>query len=155
MLARMIKQLFETHLPVRNLEAAMAFYDRLPGFSLGHLEPQRRIAFYFIGGWNNTMLGLWEKPEDEVRPLHVAFQIEQADVEAAMAKLHENGVQPLDFFGQPSDDPTVFLWMPAVGIYFNDVDGHLLELIATLPGEPDAAKGLRAYSEWKNAHETV
>ena len=39
----------------------------------------------------------------------------------------------------------VFAWMPAVSIYFDDPDGHLLELIAMLPGEAQPEGGIVAW----------
>ena len=39
-------------------------------------------------------------------------------------------------------------WMPAAGVYFRDPDGHLLELIAMLDGEPRPERGIVTWSEW-------
>jgi len=144
----MIKRVFETHINVLDLDRAMAFYASLPDFELGYLDKDRRIAFYFIGGWNNSMLGVWEKPAAQVQPLHLAFEIERDDLAGAIEALKERGIQTLDFFQQPSDVPTVFAWMPAAGIYFKDPDGHLLELIARLPGTPQPERGLTTLEDW-------
>ncbi len=145
----MITGLFETHLNVRDLDRSMAFYSALPDFTLGMFDAARRIAFYFIGGWNHTMLGLWEKPADEVAPQHLAFEIPLDAMADAISDLKSKGIQPLDFFQQPSDEPTVFAWMPAVGIYFHDPDGHLLEYIARLEGEPQPERGLLTLAQWR------
>ena len=145
----MIKGLFETHINVRDLERAMAFYASLPEMTLGYLDEGRRIAFYFIGGWNQTMLGLWEKPKAEVISQHLAFRIALEDMPAAIADLQAKGIQPLDFFQQPTDRPTVFAWMPAAAVYFHDPDGHLLEYIAPMEGPPQPARGLMTLEEWK------
>lgn len=144
----MIKQLFETHISVIDLERAMAFYDRLPDFQRAHVEPGRRIAFYFIGGWCNTMLGVWEKPADQVHPLHLAFEVALEDLDAAIEMLKALAIQPLDFYQQPSEKPTVFAWAPAAGIYFKDPDGNLLEFIAKLPGKPQPGRGLCTLEDW-------
>lgn len=149
----MIKGLFETHLNVRDLERSMAFYGALPNFQLGMFEPGRRIAFYFIGGWNHTMLGLWEKPEAEVSPQHLAFEIALESMAPAIEDLKERGIAPLDFFQQPSEELTVFAWMPAAGIYFHDPDGHLLEYIARLEGEPQPERGLLTLTQWREARD--
>jgi lactoylglutathione lyase len=46
------------------------------------------------------------------------------------------GVEPLDFHGQPTNEPSVIGWMPAASVFFNDPDGHLLEYLAMPPHEP-------------------
>ncbi len=42
----------------------------------------------------------------------------------------------------------VFAWMPAIAIYFNDPDGHVLEFIAILDGEEKPELGVISYEEW-------
>ena len=68
---------------------------------------------------------------------------------ARAADLKAKGVQPLDFFQQPIDQPTVFAWMPAAAVYFHDPDGHLLEYIAPMEGPPQPERGLMTLEEWK------
>jgi hypothetical protein len=46
---------------------------------------------------------------------------------------HAQGVAVKNFFDEPTDVFSVFRWMPAASIYFDDPDGHLLELLARLP----------------------
>jgi len=53
-----------------------------------------------------------------------------------------------NFFDQVTDEPSVFGWIPAASIYFNDVDGHLLELIAKLDAIPAPDVGVISLSEW-------
>jgi len=43
----------------------------------------------------------------------------------------------------------VFAWMPAVAIYFEDPDGHELEFIAVLDGEPRPELGVISYHDWE------
>jgi hypothetical protein len=43
-------------------------------------------------------------------------------------------------------------WMPAAAVYFRDPDGHLLELLAMLDDEPDAAAGIVGWSDWSASH---
>jgi catechol 2,3-dioxygenase-like lactoylglutathione lyase family enzyme len=144
----MIKRLYETHINVLDLDRAMAFYSRLPDFEVGHVDWERRIAFYFIGGWGCSMLGVWEKPAAEVLPMHLAFEVALEDLPGSIAHLKALGIQPLDFQQAPGDAPVVFSWMPAAGIYFKDPDGHLLEFIAMLPGAPQPARGLTTLEDW-------
>ncbi len=63
---------------------------------------------------------------------------------------HEaRGIQPLAFFGQPTNEPWVIGWMPAATLYFRDPDGHMLEYLTMLdePARPDA--GIVPWSEWR------
>ena len=144
----MIRGLFESHLPVRDLERSIAFYTDVVGLSLGMKEEGRRIAFCFAGGWGHTMVGLWEKPADAIVQQHIAFEVALDDLTAAIENLNRARVQPLDFFHQVTDVPTVLAWMPAVSIYFKDPDDHLLEFIAKLPGDPQPERGLVPWDEW-------
>ena len=38
-------------------------------------------------------------------------------------------------------------WMPAAAVYFRDPDGHLLEYLAMLDGEPDPERGIVTWSQ--------
>ncbi len=77
----MIQKLFEAHLNVRHLERSMEFYGGLPGLKLGYIESVRRVAFYWVGGHNFSMLGLWEKPSDEITSSHIAFEVSSSEIE--------------------------------------------------------------------------
>ena len=48
-------------------------------------------------------------------------------------------------------EPIVLAWMPAAAVYFLDPDGHLLEYIAMLEGEPRPDKGLVEWRAWQEA----
>ncbi|MBI2425830.1 MAG: VOC family protein [Candidatus Hydrogenedentes bacterium] len=145
----MTPRLFEAHIDVSNLEESMHFYGQLPGLELGMKEEGRRIAFYFIGGWNASMLGLWEKPADQVRPQHFAIELDRPGLDAAIADLHTKGIPTKNFAGEETGAPFVFGWMPAAAIYFADPDGHLLEYIAPLPGPPRPEAGILSWPEWQ------
>ena len=49
------------------------------------------------------------------------------------ARLRAAHAAPLDFQGEPTEEPVVLAWMPAASLYFHDPDGNLLELWAMLP----------------------
>jgi catechol 2,3-dioxygenase-like lactoylglutathione lyase family enzyme len=138
---------------VANLDRSVKFYTDVVGLTLGRLEDERRIAFLFAGGWNHTMVGLWEKPEERIPPQHIAFEVARANLAKSIERLKRMGVQPMNFFEEATDVPTVLAWMPAVSIYFRDPDGHLLEFIAKLPGKPHPEKGLVAWNKWMQAPE--
>ena len=70
----MIKGLYETHINVSNLENAIDFYKNVMGLHHCHTEKERRVAFFWIGQPKEYMLGLWEKPFDELEKRHFAFR---------------------------------------------------------------------------------
>jgi lactoylglutathione lyase len=66
--------------------------------------------------------------------------------------LRSAGITPLDFDGQPTDQPVVLAWMPAASVFFHDPDGHLLEYIAMLPDAPYPEQGIVPWREWELTH---
>jgi lactoylglutathione lyase len=146
----MIGGLFETHLNVSDLERSIAFYRDVLGLAVGRVEPERRAAFLWIGAAGEAMLGLWEKPAEQVVPQHFAFRATPDDVrDRAAAWLAERGLEGHNFLNDGTRRPMVFGWMPALSIYFDDPDGHLLELIAMLPDPPDAEVGVVSWEKWQ------
>lgn len=135
-----VQGLFETHLTVADLPRSMAFYEDVVGLPLAAELPERGAAFHWIGGPGAGLLGLWSIGSAPMNmQLHVAFAMAIGDVLAAPERLASKGVEPLSFFGEPADEPSVIGWMPAAAVYFRDPDGHLLEFLAMLdaPAHPD------------------
>lgn len=147
-----IKKVFETHIPVADLERAMNFYESVLGLQLGMLDSDRRIAFYWVGGENHSMLGLWEKGDVSFVRQHFAFEIAEADIPAAMELLGKHNITGYNFLQDGTNDPMVFAWMPALAIYFKDPDGNELEFIAPLEGKPDPRAGILSLEKWKQAN---
>jgi len=146
----MIAGLFETHLNVADLERSIAFYRDVLGLELAHREPERRVAFLWMGGRGQSMLGLWEKPREQVVPQHFAFRASVDDVLGrSVAWLAERNLDCHNFLNDGSRRPMVFAWMPAIAIYFHDPDGHELELIAMLSGKPRPEAGVVSWEEWQ------
>jgi len=148
-----VDRLFEAHLTVANLDAAVAFYRDRVGLELAHVVPARQAAFFWVGSRGTTMLGLWAAGSaPQKTTTHIAFAATRDDVIAAPRTLRLAGITPLDFDEHPTDEPVVLAWMPAVSIYFHDPDGHLLEYIAMLAeaARPDA--GIVKWNEWNIRH---
>jgi len=152
MTAVAVDRLFEAHLIVADLDASIAFYrDRLR-LELAHVEPARRAAFFWIGARGHSMLGLWQGGAGPQKTTtHIAFATTAEEVLRAPQRLQSVGIVALDFNGRPTDEPIVLSWMPAAAVYFLDPDGHLLEYIAMLEGEPRSDQGL---VEWRAWHES-
>ena len=145
----MIKGLYETHLFVENLERSIDFYKNILGLQQCYFEAQRRAAFFWIGKPKEAMLGLWEKPKDEIDKRHFAFRCDVEDVlNHSVEFLKQHNLNPYNFLKDGKEIPMVFAWMPAVAIYFNDPDGHALEFIAILDGKPRPELGVIDYEEW-------
>ena len=144
-----VEGLFEAHLTVADLERSIAFYRDRVGLELAHVTPARQAAFFWIGSRGRGMLGLWAAGSNPQKTtLHVAFATAIGQVLAAPLTLQSAGIVALDFDGQPTREPVVLAWMPAVSIYFKDPDGHLLEYIAMLAEEPRPEEGVVAWHQW-------
>jgi lactoylglutathione lyase len=145
-----ILDLFEAHLPVSDLDRSIAFYrDRL-ALPLAHVVAERQAAFFWIGSPGRAMLGLWGAGRGPQHvTLHVAFRVSVAGVLDGAAALEREGITPLGFDAEPTREPVVLAWMPAVAIFFRDPDGHLLEYLAMLPGEPRPDLGVMSWSQWQ------
>ncbi|HEY7293179.1 MAG TPA: VOC family protein [Vicinamibacterales bacterium] len=142
--------LFEAHIEVANLDTSIAFYRDVLGFELAYVTPGRRAAFFWIGSRGRSMLGVWAAGSAPQRIVsHVAFAATVDDVLASPRTLRAAGVAPLDFDGQPTEEPVVLCWMPAASIYFRDPDGHLLEYLAMLDAVPEPERGVVSWSAWQ------
>jgi lactoylglutathione lyase len=151
-----IRDLFESHLMVRDLERSMAFFGDTLGLPLARVFPERRVAFYWIGRPGKSMLGLWEVGTGPQQlSLHLAFRTDLPDLLAAPARLRAAGVTPLDFSGNPTEEAVVLAWMPAASLYFRDPDGNLLEFLAMLPEAPQPELGIVGWSRWAERHSST
>ncbi|GGI56253.1 VOC family protein [Winogradskyella haliclonae] len=147
----MIKGLYETHLFVENLERSIDFYKNTLGLKQCRFSQERKIAFFWIGEDKQFMLGLWEKPKEEIDIRHFAFECEPDWVlNESVNYLKARNIKSWNFLNDNKDVPMVFVWMPAISIYFNDPDGHELEFIGILEGEtkPDSERRVVTYEEW-------
>jgi len=139
-----IRGLFETHLTVRDLDRSIVFYRDVVGLVLAHRVPQRNAAFLWIGAAGRAMLGLWSIGTAPLsQRLHFSLEVALDDLLAAPARLRSAGVTPRD-----GDEPVVIGWMPAASVFFDDPDGHTVELISMLPHEPRPDAGWMPYSRW-------
>jgi len=94
------------------------------------------------------MLGLWSIGSTPIgMRLHIAFDMVLADVLAARQLLRTQRIQPLSFFDEPADEPSVIGWMPAAALYFRDPDGQMLEYLAMLEGPPRPELGIVPWSQ--------
>jgi lactoylglutathione lyase len=148
-----IGKVFETHLTVIDLQRSMTFYAQTLGLELAKVFWDRGVAFFWVGGRGNSMLGLWQVGASPQRlSLHVAFRVDLHDLLDAPARLRAAHVVPLNFDGDPTEEPFVLAWMPAASLYFRDLDGNLLEFLSMLPDDPQPELGVIRWSCWKQKH---
>ncbi|MBB3595376.1 lactoylglutathione lyase [Rhizobium sp. BK529] len=145
-----IQGIYETHLTVTDLKTSIPFYRDILGLELAAEFPERRIAFFWVNGKRNAMLGLWETGTAPLKMrLHMAFRLSQEEMMRAPALLIDKGLKPHGFHGELITEPIVIGWVPALSLYFNDPDGHSIEFLSVLGDEPDSAFGMRSYTEWR------
>jgi catechol 2,3-dioxygenase-like lactoylglutathione lyase family enzyme len=97
------------------------------------------------------MLGLWEKPKEEIDLRHFAFECDpEWVINESINFLKSHDLNYWNFLQENNEKPMVFCWMPAVSIYFNDPDGHYLEFIGILPGKTkeNDEKRVVTYEQW-------
>jgi len=144
-----IQGLFETHLTTTDLARSVRFYRDVVGLRLAHTAHARSAVFFWIGPGRDAMLGLWSTGSGPQRlQLHAAFRVSLDEVLSAPQQLAAAGVTPLDFDGNPANEPVVVAWMPAASVFFRDPDGHLLEFLAMLPDEPQPERGVVPWTAW-------
>lgn len=147
----MIKGLYETHLFVENLERSIDFYANKMELKQCRFDKERRIAFFWIGEDKKAMLGLWEKPKEEIDIRHYAFECDPDWIQNESENfLKSQNITYWNFLNDGTKGPMVFVWMPAISIYFNDPDGHELEFIGVLEGKTksNTEKRVVTYKEW-------
>ena len=146
-----ISGLFETHIKVRNLERAMKFYEEVIGLEIGTFEPDRRLAIYWIIK-GQSMLGLWEIPENRWFKNHFAFSTNLENMRSIRETLEQHGLQWRNFLDDDSGSLHAFGWMPAISVYFQDPDGNSLEILAMLPDDPKPELGVIPWEQWEALH---
>ena len=119
-----IRGVYEVAIRVKDLAKAEPFYREVLDLEVGIRDEQRNWLFLRAGGDAGMVVLQEDKGEWPLQ--HFAFTIEEADIERAAAMLRERGVEV--------EGPVFHEWMAATSLYFEDPDGHALELCAVRTG---------------------
>lgn len=161
--------LYEAILPVTDLGRSIDFYveklgfevtaeDRLPPGTvrISRADDGSGAFLLFSDGDVRWGLGLFQVDTVVHRSAgeyHISFRVAEADVEGMLPYLRERGIEPVyppaAPLQGPVEEPIVHGWMPAAAVFFEDPDGHLLELIADLSDPPRPDFQWRPLSEWR------
>jgi len=115
-----IRGLYEVAIPVRQLQRAETFYRDVLGLAVGLRDERRRWLFLRAGGAAGMVV--LQEHDSEFPSYHFAFTVDESDLERAATVLRECGV--------PTRGPISHGWIPGTSLYFEDLDGHELELFA-------------------------
>ncbi|MBO1578516.1 VOC family protein [Bacillus sp. XF8] len=126
----MIKGLYEAHLPVRNLDISIPFYELL-GLKL--YKKDETTAFLWIVE-EQSWLGLWEG-EEYTTPYHpslrhIAFQVDFHLLRTSVQWLQERNIQPVPFDDRNTFEPFVRPNQGNASVYFKDPDHNSIEFIS-------------------------
>jgi catechol-2,3-dioxygenase len=115
-----IRGIFEVAIKVKDLPRAEAFYRDVLGLQDGIRDERRNWLFMWAGGEAGMIVLQEDKGEWPAQ--HFAFAIEAADLDAAAKTLTDRGITV--------KGPVYHQWMSGASLYFDDPDGHNLELFA-------------------------
>ena len=119
-----ITGVYEVAIRVKELAKAEPFYREVLGLEIGLREDSRNWLFLRAGGQAGMVVLQEDKGDWPTQ--HFAFTVDEAEIERAAAELRDRGVAV--------NGPVFHEWMPAKSIYFEDPDGHALELCAPVNG---------------------
>jgi len=115
-----IKGLYEVAIRVKDLARAEAFYKEVLGLKEGLRDERRNWLFLYAGG--DAGMVVLQEDKGEWPTQHFAFIVNEPDIGQATEMLRKKGVSV--------SEPVYHEWMKSVSVYFDDPDGHALELLA-------------------------
>ena len=108
--------------------ATATFLGRVLG-----IEPPRRLGIFTVLQVGPTSLD-YLPAEGAVSPRHFAFKVSEAEFDAIFARIREGDIP---YWADPSHTQpgAINRWNDGRGVYFNDPDGHVMEVITRSYGE--------------------
>jgi len=147
----MIKGLYEAHLPVKNLDKSMAFYEKL-GLKMAWRDEE--TAFFWLEE-GKSWLGLWEGNEYQTlyHPSlrHIAFRVSYEDLKESLKWLDSIDVEGVPFGSRESIKPFIRPNQGNASVYFNDPDGNSLELMCyvEIPNNLKHIEEKLSFEDWE------
>src|SRR3954453_20180725 len=108
--------LYETHLPVRDIETSRRFYQEVVGLAFAYRDPGRDMVFLWVGPHRRSMLGLWGPDTaygGHPHKHHLAFAVSLPELLPAGGRLNGLGILTRNFSGDGTTEPSVIGWMPS------------------------------------------
>jgi lactoylglutathione lyase len=115
-----ITGVYEVAIRVKNLVRAESFYKDVLGLEEGLRDERRNWLFLRAGG--DAGMVVLQEDSGNWPSQHFAFAVKESDIKQAAAMLKEKGVSV--------SEPVYHDWMKCTSVYFDDPDGHSLELLA-------------------------
>ncbi len=115
-----ITGLYEIAIRVKDLARAESFYKDVLGLEEGIRDERRNWLFLRAGG--DAGMVVLQEDKGDWPTQHFAFAVKEADIKRAAAMLKDRGVSV--------SEPVYHEWMKSTSVYFDDPDGHSLELLA-------------------------
>jgi catechol 2,3-dioxygenase-like lactoylglutathione lyase family enzyme len=102
---------------------------------LGLPDPEPFLHFMVVDLANDVSVDFMEK-EGKVAPQHYAFLTSEEEFDAAFARIEDAGI---DYWADParSKPGEINRHFGGRGVYFEDPDGHLMEIITKPYGSED------------------
>lgn len=150
-MGEMIKGIYEAHLPVKNLNVSIAFYEKL-GLKLAWKN--EKIAFFWIDE-GRSWLGLWEgeeyKAPNHPALRHIAFEVTYDDLKNSLKWLESIQIEADPQGGRKSVEPFIRPFQNNASVYFNDPDGNSLELMCYIdvPNNLKHITDKLSFKEWE------
>jgi catechol 2,3-dioxygenase-like lactoylglutathione lyase family enzyme len=120
-----VRGVYEVAIRVRDLARSEQFYRSLLGLRLGLRDEEHHMVFLRVGG-QTAMIVLQEDRGDWSKQ-HFAFTVDEHALDGAAELLRERGIEVRG--------PVAHEGKPARSLYFDDPDGHSLELCAAVNGQ--------------------
>ncbi|AZB41333.1 VOC family protein [Bacillus sp. FJAT-42376] len=147
----MIKGIYEAHLPVKNIDDSLEFYQKL---GLKFAWRDEETAFLWIEE-GKSWLGLWEGKEYQTpyHPSlrHIAFQVLYEDLKESLKWLKSIQVEAVPFGRRKSVEPFIRPHQGNASVYFKDLDGNSLELMChvEVPKDLEHLTDKFSFEDWE------
>ncbi|MEX1253051.1 MAG: VOC family protein [Dehalococcoidia bacterium] len=120
-----VRGVYEVAIRVRDLARSEQFYRGLLGLGLGLRDEEHHLVFLRVG--DQTAMIVLQEDKGDWSKQHFAFTVDEGEIDGAATLLRERGIEVRG--------PVVHDRMPAKSLYFDDPDGHSLELCAPINGK--------------------